>query len=107
MQVTDEMIEAALKQAPKFWRDYDSSADQMRAVIEAALAAMWRRGDDMYSLEGEVLGFWKSKEPDLIGEFGITAFNGDVWVNPDDDSDPFRSPDAVMQLPQPLKTKSE
>ena len=42
MQVTDEMVLAALKQAPKFWRDYNSSADQMRAALEAALAAMWR-----------------------------------------------------------------
>ena len=35
MQVTDEMVLAALKQAPKFWRDYNSSADQMRAALAA------------------------------------------------------------------------
>jgi hypothetical protein len=103
MQITDEMVRVA-KDAYCF---NDDPANAMRAALSAALAAMWRRGDDMYSLEGEVLGFWKSKEPDLIGEFGITAFNGDVWVNPDDDSDPFRSPDAVMPIPRPPKTEGE
>jgi len=46
MQISDEMVRAALKQAPRFWRDYNSSADQMRDALEAALAVMWRPIDE-------------------------------------------------------------
>jgi len=42
MQITDEMVRAALRNAPKFWRDYHSAEQHMRAALEAALAAMWR-----------------------------------------------------------------
>lgn len=45
-RVTADMLRAARRKAPKFWRDYDGSEQQMRAVIEAALSAtpveMWK-----------------------------------------------------------------
>lgn len=105
MQISDEMVEKALDA----WlaSPSDDTIAGIRAAIEAALAAMWMSGDDMYLLDGEVIGFWKSKEPDLVGEFGITEFNGDLWINPEDESDPFRDPDAVMPLPSPPSTNKE
>ena len=42
MTPTEEMVRVALKTAPKFWRDYASSEEQMRKCITAALAAMWQ-----------------------------------------------------------------
>lgn len=38
-EITDEMVKAARKAAPKFWRDYDSSEAQMRKVLMAALTS--------------------------------------------------------------------
>lgn len=105
-QVTDEMLRLAMAAYNTECCGFTANAPALRLAITAAVASMWKRGDDMYSLDGEVIGFWKSNEPDLAGEYGITKFNGDFWINTEDHDDPFRTPDAVMPLPAaPLPQK--
>lgn len=118
MQVTDEMVRAALRKAPKFWRDYDSSADQMRAVITAALAAMWRPISEAPKLpepgqySPPIVRLWDGTR-ERHGYWNDDRYKKEprpYWRYSDSNAvtnDRANQPTHFMPLPQPPKTEDE
>lgn len=106
MQVTDEMVLAALKQAPKFWRDYNSSADQMRAALTAALAEMWRPIEEAEPNQTYLLGWHDWRDHAWCTEVA-PAIHGQRFENGYSNVSRHGSATHFMPLPSPPKAGGE
>lgn len=106
MTVTDEMVRAARRKAPKFWRDYADSEEQMRQVLTAALAAMWRDIKDAPKDGSSILATWSASWPDNP-HIEAVYFSDGTWFYCHDSEATDREPTHFMPLPAPPATEVE
>lgn len=95
MQVTDEMVRAALDRYGS--DDYTNNTDAMRAALTAALAAMWRPASEAKKDGTEYLCF----VPGLgLGQMVLYWSDG-YWREKANGMGLRREPEAIIPLPSP------
>lgn len=106
MQITDKMVRAALRRAPKFWRDYHNSEEDMRTALSAALAAMWRPIEEVEPNRTYLLG-WRDWRHGRWCMEVAAAITGERYANGYSSVSYHGSATHFAPLPSPPKAGGE